>query len=109
MRKQLRELRTGTRSRYLSAVSDIVRSEYENYLPQSRHTSYVCPEIVKRAAGIEMPATEGDIQEPHCRVYQSFPLVCSHDHTGRNVSDGRVMIPFVCAPQHRPAQNGLHP
>ncbi len=23
-----------------------MRSEYENCLPQSRHTSYVCPEIV---------------------------------------------------------------
>lgn len=30
----------------LSAVNDIVRSEYGNSLPQSRHTSYVCPETV---------------------------------------------------------------
>jgi hypothetical protein len=51
MRKQPHKLRA---SGYLSAVSDIVRSEYENFLPQSGHTSYVYPEIVngRLASGI---------------------------------------------------------
>ena len=96
----------------LSAVNDIVRSKYENSLPQSRHTSYVCPEILNGRLVLKCQQPSMTSKNRTAACIGAFHIFIPHDHTSRNVSDGldgRAMSPSACAPQYRPAQNGLHP
>ena len=96
----------------MSAVNDIVRSEYENSLPQSRHTSYVCPEIVNGRLVLKCQQPSMTSKNRSAASIKAFHIFVPHDHTDRSVSDEldcRVMSPFAYEPQHRLAQNGLHP
>jgi hypothetical protein len=96
----------------LSPVNDIVRSEYENSLPQSRHTSYVCPEIVNGRLVLKCQQPSIKSKNRSTAFTKAFDIFVSHHHTDRNVSDYldcRVMSAFACEPQCPLAQNGLHP